>query len=89
LENLYLKKLSISKENLINIFFNTGLFLLPSAFSISAFFLLISLILNSSINEEKLLDDNFNIYFFFGSIYPIIFNEFLELLLISTSISLI
>ena len=69
---MYLKKLSISKENLINIFFNTGLFLLPSAFSISAFFLLISLILNSSINKEKLLDDNFNIYFFFGSILLVI-----------------
>ena len=69
---LYLKKLSISKEFLITILFYIGLFLLPSAFSISAIFLLISLIFNSLINEENFFEDKFNIFFFCGSFLLVI-----------------
>ncbi|WP_288258495.1 O-antigen ligase [uncultured Prochlorococcus sp.] len=69
---LYLKKFSISKDYLIKTLFYIGLFLLPSAFSISAIILLISLILNSLINEENIFKDKLNIFFFLGSFLLII-----------------
>ena len=72
MEFLSIKKLSISKEFLINNLFYIGLFFLPSAFSISAVFLLISLILNSLINEENFFKDKLNIFFFFGSFLLIV-----------------
>ena len=69
---LYFKKFSISKDYLVRTLFYIGLFLLPSAFSISAIILLISLILNSLINEENIFKDKLNIFFFFGSFLLII-----------------
>ena len=69
---LYLKKFSISKDYLIKTLFYIGLFLLPSAFSISAIILLISLVLNSLINEENIFKDKLNIFFFLGSFLLII-----------------
>ncbi len=72
LKFLYFKKPSISKKYLVTILFHIGLFLLPSAFSISAIFLLISLILNSFIHKETYFEDKLNIFFFFGSFLLVI-----------------
>lgn len=65
------KNFSLSQEILPNVglaFFYLGIFLLPSAFSFSAIFLLISSIIGFSIQDENYFSDKWNIPFFIGSL---------------------
>ena len=62
-----------SKINPLNNLFYIGLFLLPSAFSIAAILLLISLIISTFINrKDKFFKDNLNIFFLAGSFLMIL-----------------
>ena len=61
-----------SKINPLNNLFYIGLFLLPSAFSIAAILLLISLIISTFNREDKFLKDRLNIFFLTGGILMIL-----------------
>lgn len=62
-----------SKINLLNNLFYIGLFLLPSAFSIAAILLLISLIISTFINrKDNFFKDKLNIFFLAGSVFMIL-----------------
>ena len=76
------KILYLSNEILPNVgltFFYLGIFLLPSAFSIAAIFLLISLIIGFLIQDESYFADKWNIPFFIGGLL-IIFSSLLNTL---------
>ena len=71
--------MSISNQEKLNINNNfgkfnflIGIFLLPSAFSLSLVFLLISLILSISRNKNNNLNDKYNIFLLIGSLWLII-----------------
>ena len=72
MKNLYFKNLINSSNNLTYFLFYISLFLLPSAFSISAIFLIICLILSSINNIRNFLEDKLNICFLFATILLII-----------------
>ena len=72
LKNLYFKNLINSSNNLTYFLFYISLFLLPSAFSISAIFLIICLILSSINNIKNFLEDKLNICFLFATTLLII-----------------
>ncbi len=69
-------KAFLVKENLIKDFgklsFLTGIFLLPSAFSLSILFFLSSLINSLLTNKNNFFSDKYNFSFFIGSIFLII-----------------
>ena len=62
----------ITKENISNKFFKIGVILIPSAISISSFFILISLIIESFKNRKKYLKDKYNLIFLVLSFLMII-----------------
>lgn len=61
-----------TKENIIQSFFRIGVILIPSAISISSFFILISLIIESFKNKNNFLKDKYNLIFLFVSFLLII-----------------
>ena len=61
-----------SKINPLNNLFYIGLFLLPSAFSVAAILLLISLIINTFKSKDKFFKDKLNIFFLAGGILMIL-----------------
>lgn len=69
---LYFKNLFQGKINPSLLIFYFGLFLLPSAFSISAFLLLISLLISSFKFKKNYFDDPWNIPFFLGGVFMIL-----------------
>ena len=71
MKNFFLKNFN-SKINPENNLFYIGLFLLPSAFSIAAILLLISLIISTFNREEKFFKDKLNIFFLAGGILMIL-----------------
>ena len=60
------------KNNFGKLNFLIGIFLLPSAFSLSLVFLLISLISSISRNKNNILNDKYNIFLLIGSFWLII-----------------
>ena len=62
----------ITKENISHKFFKIGVILIPSAISISSFFILISLIIESFKNRKKYLKDKYNLIFLVLSFLMII-----------------
>ena len=60
------------KENTSQNFFKIGIILIPSAISISSFFILISLIIESFKNKKQFMKDNYNKVFLLISILLII-----------------
>ena len=61
-----------TKGNIHQIFFRIGVILIPSAISISSFFILISLIIESFKNKNNFLKDKYNLIFLFVSFLLII-----------------
>ena len=86
---------SIKSLNLFNIgslSFYIGLFLIPSAFSLSAILLLISLLIGFRINKEGFFKDHLNIFLFLGFILMLIssfYNSNLPLSIENSEISYI
>ena len=72
LEGLYIKKLCDWKQNYSLIVFYIGLFLLPSALSISIIFLLISLVISTIKLKKNYLDDPWNIPFALSGFFLIL-----------------
>ena len=60
------------KENISQNFFKIGVILIPSAISISSFFILVSLIIESFRNKNNFIKDNYNKVFLFTSLLLII-----------------
>ena len=60
------------KENISQNFFKIGIILIPSAISISSFFILISLIIESFRNKNQFMKDKYNKVFLFISLLLII-----------------
>ena len=56
-----------TKENITQNFFRIGVLLIPSAISISSFFILLSLIIESLKNKNNFLKDKYNLVFLFVS----------------------
>ena len=69
---LYFKNLFEGKTTPSLLIFYFGLFLLPSAFSISAFLLLISLVISTIKFKKNYFDDPWNIPFFLGGVFMIL-----------------
>ena len=61
-----------TKGNILQSFFRIGVILIPSAISISSFFILISLIIESFKNKNNFLKDKYNLIFLFVSFLLII-----------------
>ena len=72
MEGLYIKKLFDGKQSYSLIVFYIGLFLLPSALSISIIFLLISLVISTIKLKKNYLDDPWNIPFVLGGCFLIL-----------------
>ena len=72
MEGLYIKKLFKGKQSYGLLIFYIGLFLLPSALSISIIFILISLIISSIKLKNNYLDDAWNIPFALSGFFLIL-----------------
>ena len=66
----YLKKLNLNKVG--TLFFRIGIFLLPSAFFISAILFLLSLVISFFNNSSRLFNDKWNYLFYISFIFMII-----------------
>ena len=62
----------ITKENISHNCFKVGVILIPSAISLSSFFILISLIIESFKNRKNFLEDKYNLIFLLVSFLMII-----------------
>ena len=72
MKNLYIKNLLNSKQNFSLLIFYAAIFLLPSAFSISVIFLLISLIISTFKLKKNYLHDYWNIPFLISGFFLIL-----------------
>ena len=72
MKKFFFKKFNTFKNDPFSNLFYFGLFLLPSAFSIAAILLLISLISSTFTKRENIFQDKFNIIFFIASFLMVV-----------------